>query len=330
MKYLAITTVFSALLCAQTAPPPQATPAPQTTPPVQVAPGTPAPPAPQAAPQAAPPITPETVVGEVDGKKYTAGEFDKMIASLPQQYQQSARLQPERFLVQLFLYQHLAEEAEKANLDKQAPWKDDLAFQRMVLLSQAEMNEYKNQIQVSPEDQEKVYKENPDRFKQVKVKVIHLTFSATPDKPGPDGKKVLSEAEAKAKADELRKQILAGEDFGKLAKENSDDKTSAAKDGDFGTISKNSPYPQPVKDAVFALKQGEVSEPVKQANGFYLIRAESVIIQPLNDVRPQIIDETRQARFTEWMKGLQTRFTVKVENPAYFTPRRPPQLQTVR
>ena len=43
-----------------------------------------------------------------------------------------------------------------------------------------------------------------------------------------------------------------------------------------------------------------------------------------------IIEELKQARFNEWLKGLQARFTVKVDNPAYFTPRRAPALQTVR
>jgi hypothetical protein len=57
---------------------------------------------------------------------------------------------------------------------------------------------------------------------------------------------------------------------------------------------------------------------------------ESTVTQPIGEVRAQIIEELKQARFTEWMKGLQTRFTVKIENPAYFTPKRPPQLQTVR
>lgn len=323
MKSIFIPTLFCALLCAQTPPPPQAGPAPQVTP------GTPAPPAPQAATPAAP-ITPDTVVAEVDGKKLTAAQIDQLFANLPTQYQQSARMQPERALTQIFLFQHLAEEAEKANLDKQAPWKQDLEFQHMAVLYQAEINEYKNKVNVTAEDQEKLYKDNSDRFKQVKVKVIHISYSATPDKPGPDGKKMLSEAEAKEKVDGLRKQVLAGEDFGKLARENSDDKSSAAKDGDFGTISRNSPYPQPVKDAVFSLKQGEVSQPVKQANGFYLIRVESVIVQPFPEVRSQIIEELKQARFVAWMKELQTRFAVKVENPAYFTTKRPPQLQTVR
>jgi peptidyl-prolyl cis-trans isomerase C len=322
MKYLATCLLFSAFLCGQT----------QTPPPPPVAPGTPAPPAQAPPPQATPaaPITPDTVVGEVGDKKLTASDVDKIFASLPQQLQAQAHMQPDKVLGQLLMLRYLAEEAEKQNIDKRPPWSTTLEFQRMQILGQAEINDYKDKIQISAEDQEKQYKENPDRFKQVKVKVIHITFSATPDKPGPDGKKMLSEAEAKAKLDELRKQILAGEDFGKLARENSDDKSSAAKDGDFGTFKHNSPYPEPVKAAVFALKEGEVSEPVKQANGFYLIRADSVIVQPYNDVRPQIIEDLKQARFNDWMKSIQARFTVKVDNPAYFVPRRPAQLQTVR
>jgi peptidyl-prolyl cis-trans isomerase C len=323
MKYFATCLLFSAFLCGQT---------PTTPPPSPVAPGTPAPPAQAALPQAAPaaPITPDTVVAEVGDKKYTASDVDKLFASLPQQLQAQARMQPDKTLMTILMIRYLAEEAEKQNIDKRPPWNSTIEFQRMQILMQAEINDYKDKIQISAEDQEKNYKENPDRFKEVKVKVIHVSFSATPDKPGPDGKKMLSEAEAKAKIDELRKQIVAGEDFGKLARDNSDHKESATKDGDFGTIKHNSPYPEPVKTAVFALKEGEVSEPVKQANGFYLIRADSVVVLPFNEVRPQIIEDLKQARFNDWMKSIQNRFAVKVDNPAYFVPRRPAQLQTVR
>jgi peptidyl-prolyl cis-trans isomerase C len=302
MKYFATCLLFSAFLCGQT---------PTTPPPSPVAPGTPAPPAQAAPPQAAPaaPITPDTVVAEVGDKKYTASDVDKLFASLPQQLQAQARMQPDKTLMTILMIRYLAEEAEKQNIDKRPPWNSTIEFQRMQILMQAEIN---------------------DRFKEVKVKVIHVSFSATPDKPGPDGKKMLSEAEAKAKIDELRKQIVAGEDFGKLARDNSDHKESATKDGDFGTIKHNSPYPEPVKTAVFALKEGEVSEPVKQANGFYLIRADSVVVLPFNEVRPQIIEDLKQARFNDWMKSIQNRFAVKVDNPAYFVPRRPAQLQTVR
>ncbi len=80
MKTFVVPVLFSALAFGQAPVPPQ------------VVPGTPAPAAP--APQAptAPPIAPDTVVLEANGRKYTAAEIDKIIAALPPQIQQNARM----------------------------------------------------------------------------------------------------------------------------------------------------------------------------------------------------------------------------------------------
>ena len=112
-------------------------------------------------------------------------------------------------------------------------------------------------------------------------------------------------------------------------KDNSGDPISAAKDGDFGVIKPDSSYPNAIKDAVFALKQGEISSPIKQPTGFYLIRAEDVSQQPLNEVLVQIIQSIRQAKYLEWLKALQAQYNMKIESPAYFAPRVPAQLQQV-
>ncbi len=322
MKFLAVSLLLSAILCAQTYPP------------IQVSPGTPAIGAPAQPPPTAsapaPSVAPDTVVIEVDGKKYTAAEVDKMIASLPPQFQQQARAQPQ-MLTQLFLMKRLAEDAEKAGLDKQAPYKDALEFNRLQVLSQAQLVMIQANATIPKQDQEKYYKDHQEKFRQTKVRVIYVAFNPAPDKGTADGKKLPSEAEAKAKIDGLRNQILAGADFGKLARENSDDKASAAKDGDFGLVTPKSSYPDPVKAAVSALKQGEVSQPVKQPNGFYLIRAEEVSVLPFEQVGAEVIQDMRQDRFTEMMKNLQAQYSVKVENQDYFAPKpAPPQLQQVR
>lgn len=318
MKSFATALLFLPLLGAQTAPP------------VQVTPGTPAIGSPAAAAsEPSAPISPDTPVLEVNGQKYTAAEVDKMIASLPPQFQQTAHAQPQ-MLSQLFLMRHLAEDAEKAGLDKQSPYKDALEFSRLQVLSQAELTILQATVTTPREDQEKYYKEHPEKFKQAKVRVIYVAFNPTPDKPAANGKTLLTEAEARTKISELREQIVAGADFGKLARENSDDKASAAKDGDFGLITQKSTYPAPIKTAVFALKQGEVSQPVKEANGYYLIRAEEVSTPAFDDVAGQIIQEMKQERFTEFMKGMQAQYAVKVEAPAYFTAKQPAKLQQVR
>jgi peptidyl-prolyl cis-trans isomerase C len=313
MKSIAIVLLFSALLFSQT--PGQ----------VQVAPGTPAIGAPSAAA-----IPPDTVVLEVAGKKYTRAEVDELIASLPPQYQQQAHGQPQ-ILNQLFLMKHLAEDAEKSGLDKQSPYKDALAFGRVQVLSQAELVMLQNTAVVSDEDQQKYYKDHPEKFSQAKVRVIYVAFNPTPDKARADGKKLPTEDEARNKIEALRKQILSGADFGKLARENSDDTASAAKDGDFGTITEKSSYPAPVKAAVFKLKPGEVSEPVREPNGFYLIRVDEQSVLPFDQVGKQLVQDMKQDRFTQTMKAMQTEYTVKVDDPAYFTPKPPPaQLQQVR
>src|SRR5438477_9259793 len=123
MKYFAIAVLSCGLLCSQT--------------PVQVTPGTPAVKAPVPAPASPAAGAPDTVVAEVGGKKLTAAEVDKLIGALPPQFQQSARTQPQvlpQMISQLFLYKRLAEDAEKAGLDKKSPYQEQLEFGRMQLL----------------------------------------------------------------------------------------------------------------------------------------------------------------------------------------------------
>jgi peptidyl-prolyl cis-trans isomerase C len=314
MKILAISLFASALLYGQ---------APgQAQPPVNVTPGTPT----VATPP--PPVPPDTVVAEVNGKKYTAADVDKLITMLPAQYQQMARSQPQ-MLSQVFLMQRLADDAQKIGLDQKEPFKSQLEMSRIQVLSTAELSEVNNSMKITEADQRKYYDDNPDKFKQVKVRVIYLSFNPTPGKAAPGGKKLPTEAEAQAKIEDLGKQIKGGADFGKLARENSDDQTSAAKDGDFGVVKLDSSYPQPIKTAVFALKQGEVSAPIRQPNGFYLIRADEVNQQSFNEATMQVIQALKQAKFQEWLKGLQAQYSVKIENQDYFAPRVPAQLQQV-
>jgi parvulin-like peptidyl-prolyl isomerase len=304
MKSVALSVIFASLACAQI--PSAATP----------------PPAGTAQPPAAA-VAPDTVVAEVDGKKYTAAEVDKLLALFPPDPQTAARVraQPRQALQYILLMRHLADEALKAKLDQESPLKEQLELQRMVALGQAEISKAHNvDIQISGAEAEKYYKDNPDKFQEAKVKIIYVAFTMNPVTPtDPKAKKPLAEPEAKEKAEDLRKKALAGADFGALAKENSDDRESANKDGDFPPIKHTSSYPEPVKKAVFALKPGEISEPVRMPNGYYVIRLERLAQQPYQEVSNQIFEDLRKKQFDQWMSDLQKRFEVKAENPAYFT-----------
>ena len=289
--------LFTAAACAQP-------PVPQTTAPAPAAVNLP----------------PDTVVATFgNGEKLTVGELKSFISAMPPQMQQNALRDRKAFVQQFALMHRLAEMAEKAKLDERSPTRESLAFNRMYLMMNAQLHETMNAISVPPADAQAFYDKNKGRFSQVKVKAIYVSFSEKPSSPpGPDGKKLLSEAEAQAKIARLRTELLGGADFVKLVKENSDDQTSAAKSGDFGTIRRADNLPDAIRKAIFALKVGEVSEPVRQPNGFYLFRAEEISAQPYAEVQGEILNELKQARFKEWMDETTRALNLKYENEAFF------------
>lgn len=70
-------------------------------------------------------------------------------------------------------------------------------------------------------------------------------------------------------------QIKGGEDFAKVARENSDDKASAVKDGDLGFFTKDVMVKE-FADAAFTLKPGEMSGLVRTQFGFHIIKVTDV------------------------------------------------------
>lgn len=76
---------------------------------------------------------------------------------------------------------------------------------------------------------------------------------------------------ARDKAEELRKRALAGEDFGKLAKENSDEPGAKESGGDLNWFG-HGRMVKAFEDAAFKLKDNEISEVVESPFGFHVIQ----------------------------------------------------------
>jgi peptidyl-prolyl cis-trans isomerase C len=265
------------------------------------------------------PELPEDTVVAVfgDGTKFTMGDFKRMYAALPPPNQQMALRDREQFLHQWEMMRKLTKMAEEAKLDLESPYKEALAYGRMAVLAQAQITAAVNAITVDPADIVKAYDSNKKKYTQVKVKAIYIAFSEAATSSAAKGKKALTEAEAKAKAVKLQAAIQGGADFVKLVKENSDDETSREKDGDFASLRYTDNIPDAFRTAVFSLKQGEVSEPLKQPNGFYLLRAEEVTVRPLSEVRDDIYNDLKNQRSTEWLNKVNRESTVKILSPEF-------------
>jgi parvulin-like peptidyl-prolyl isomerase len=277
----------------------------------------PAPPAISAPAPGLPELPDETVVATFDdGTPFTMGEFRRIYAILPPQNQQMALRDRRTFLQQWAFMRKLSLMADQQKLEQESPTKEALAYYHMMIMSQAKINETVNSVSVEPAEIVKYYDVNKEKYKQVRVKAIYIAFSSS-GAPGETGKKALTEDAAKAKASKLLSEIRGGADFLKAVKEHSDDETSRAKDGDFATLRPSDNIPDVIKNAVFALKTGEMSEPVKQPNGYYLFRAEEVSYRPLSQVRDEIFNFIKQQRYTEWLEKANKDAKVVYNSPAF-------------
>lgn len=114
--------------------------------------------------------------------------------------------------------------------------------------------------------------------------------------PGADAK---AQQAAKAKAEKLAAEARQpGADFAALARANSDDLGSKAGGGDLGWIGHDSGMAKPFEDALFALKPGEVSEPVKTDFGWHVIQLREVKSgkqTSFEDARPELEREQAEA-----------------------------------
>jgi peptidyl-prolyl cis-trans isomerase C len=261
---------------------------------------------------AIPDLPNETVIAVFDdGVKFTMEDFRNLYAALPGNQQAMIR-DRKGFLEQYALMRKLAQMAEKDKLDQTSPNKEALAFNRMYILSQTKLQAESMKPVIDEGDVKKYYETNKSQYQQVKVKAIYIAF--TKALASQAGKPMLTEDQARAKAQKLLKDIRGGADFVKLVRENSDDAASRDKDGDFATLHPSDTIPDPIKLAVFSLKQGEVSEPIEQPNGFYLLRAEEVSARPLAEVHGDIYTALQQEYFRKWLQG--THDSLKVQFPS--------------
>jgi peptidyl-prolyl cis-trans isomerase D len=126
------------------------------------------------------------------------------------------------------------------------------------------------------------------RFKQPKqVSARHILVKVA------EGAPEAEVAAARAKIEDAKKQIEGGADFAEVAKQVSEDTSNKDKGGDLGFFGPGKMV-KPFEDAAFAMKPGELSEPVRTRFGFHLIQVNEVkeaSEKTLDEVRPVLAKE---------------------------------------
>lgn len=141
-----------------------------------------------------------------------------------------------------------------------------------------------------------------------RFKVRHILIKPTP---------LFTDAEAKAKIDELHQQLLQGADFIELAKEHTEDTGSKLEGGDLGwsTPGKFVPaFEKTMKETV----KGNISKPFRSQFGWHILKVEDSRVEDMFDVvkRNQVVSILRQRRFQDelqlWLQELREDAYVEV------------------
>ncbi len=113
-------------------------------------------------------------------------------------------------------------------------------------------------------------------------------------------------------AKEVKEKLDNGEDFAKLAKEYSTDTANAANGGNLGTFSKGQMVKE-FEDAAFALKEGEISEPIKTQFGYHIIKLNKVA-DSIDDNKEAITKALTDKKYADYIKELNEKANVVTES----------------
>ena len=263
-------------------------------------PAEPAEPAAETTAATAPSYSVDSALAVVDGVTLTLGELIAIRRELPDQYQTL----PDEVLFdgiveQLIDQMLLAQAAKAAGLARHPAIAMNLLNQRRAILADAFL---RNEVtaRVTPEAIEALYQDlYLDSEPKQEVRAGHILV------------------ETEEQAGELKAQLDAGADFAALAAEHGTDGT-ASRGGDLGWFLHPDMVPE-FANAAFAMEPGAISDPVKTAFGWHLIK-----LDERRDRQPPALEEVREELMGELIQQAQVAVVAELRMQSIIVMPEPP------
>ncbi len=148
------------------------------------------------------------------------------------------------------------------------------------------------------------------RGDKVRLRHILIRLETTPQ----DAKAVLDTL------NKIRNKALAGEDFGKLAKEYSQDVSTKEQGGDLGWMPMEQLQIEVFKNAVDTLKIGQISRPFKTRFGYHIVKLEGKktarkfsLKGDWDQIREWALNAKRQKVLNQWIDELKKNIYIEVK-----------------
>lgn len=324
MRFFRILPLYAAALClvAQTPPKPPA----QATP---IAPSTPATPTMTGPDGVTLPleiiqpaiIPPDRVVIQVGDVKLTSAQVGQILDAYPENQRVFAN-GPGRaqFIEQVVRILLLSEEGRRRKLTETEAYKNQMVYSAAGILASNTDQDIKRKISGDEALLKAYYEAHKSEYEQIHARHILIRMQGSLVNLAP-GQKELTDAEALARALEIRQKILQGADFADLARTDSDDMGSSSKGGDLGFLKRGQTVPS-FEDAAFALPTGQLSQPVKTPYGFHLIKVEErKPTRTFEELRPEIERTLGNEASRKFVEDLKAKTKVAIDPDFSQTPK---------
>ena len=202
-----------------------------------------------------------------------------------------------------------SDEALQAALKQEGMTMADLRRQleRTMMVQQVQQQEIMQKLQVTDTELRSYYDAHKDEFvttPSITLREITINVSTTAQ-----GVNVAQDDAAKAKAEEVRAKIIAGEPFARLAGDYSDS-GSKANGGLVGPLAKTD-LSDELQQAIAGLKTGGVTPVLRTSRGYQIIKIENLqetTTKPFEEARSEIADkianDKRQGEYVKFIARL--------------------------
>jgi peptidyl-prolyl cis-trans isomerase C len=264
-------------------------------------------------------VPPDKVIISVGDIKITAAQFDLIVDSLPEQSRAGARGASRKlFADQLVRLLVTAQEGKRRKLDDSPVYQLQTMIQNANLLAGITYEQINKEIKIGDADVRSYYEAHKSDFEQLRARQILIRMQGSPI-PVKPGQKDLTETEAAAKVQELRKKLQEGTDFATLALAESDDPQTASKGGDMGPVKKGQMVPA-LEEAIFSLKPGELSQPVRSLLGYHLVKLESrTLSKTFEEAKPDLERKMRPELAQKTLEEIQRSSSVSLDGEFFGT-----------
>ena len=267
------------------------------------------------------PAAADPVVLTVGAEKITKSQFERIfeqiVAQMPAERRGAANApQAKRQLAeQLADLKVMAQEGRRLKIDQTPDAKAQLAMRADQLVASLLFQQISKNAKPTPEDMQAYYDAHKADWDAVTARHILIRMTGSPV-PLKAGEKELSDADALAKAKDLRAKIVAGGDFAEIAKAESDDTGSGANGGALGEFTRGKMVPQ-FEEVAFKLQVNEISEPVKTQFGYHIIQVTKHDSKKMDDVKAEIAEKIEPEMAQKGVDALKSKTTITFDQ-AYF------------